>query len=62
MAVELWYAPSTRYPGGFKATFNTRDEALAQAAHDLAILRGPAPVRIEDGTSVESVRDALEAD
>ncbi len=59
MSVELWFAPSTRFPGGHKAIYNTREEALAQAAADIACERTPAPVRIEDGDKIESVQDAL---
>lgn len=56
--VSLWYAPSTRYPGGFRANYNSVEEALTQAQHDVEIERDPAPVRIEglDG-SVLATRD-----
>jgi hypothetical protein len=59
MSVDLWFAPTTRYPGGFKSTFSSRTEALAQAAADLASGREPAPVRLEDDGKIESVADAL---
>lgn len=64
MSVDLWFAPSTRYPGGFRSTFATADEALAQALADLGTNRQPAPVRIEDEhgailADASTFRDAL---
>lgn len=59
MSVELWFEPSTRFPGGHKAVYATRDEALAQAAHDIEVEHFPAPARIEYDGKVESIKDAL---
>lgn len=52
MSVELWFAPTYRNPGGHRSTFNTLDEALAQARSDIESGREPAPVRVEDGGRV----------
>lgn len=55
MTVQLWYQSSDVMPGGFYATYNTADEALAQAIADIHVGRVPGPDRIvaEDGSVVD---------
>lgn len=60
MPVELWYQGNAVMPGGFRATYATPDEALAQAIADVKAGREPGPDRIvsEDGGTVD--RKAIE--
>jgi hypothetical protein len=48
MTVKLWYKPSLRYTGGHAATYNTVEEAVAQAEADIGRNREPAPDRVVD--------------
>lgn len=64
MTVELWFAPTYRFEGGFRSTFASLEEAMAQAVADLQSNREPPPVRIqsEDGeilADAKSFKDAL---
>lgn len=48
MTVDLWYKPAIRFPGGFRSTFNSYEEAMSQAVADIESGRSPAPDRIVD--------------
>lgn len=63
MSVALWFAPSTRYPGGFRSNYNSLEEALAQAVSDIAVGREPGPVRIEaeDGSILADAKSFKDA-
>lgn len=58
--VDLWFRGNEANPGGFRSTFETADEAIAQAADDIRNQREPGPDRVVDGDSVVADRAALE--
>jgi hypothetical protein len=47
--VELWFDPvEPLYPGGWRSTYGSLDDALGEAVHLIQQGRSPAPNRIVD--------------
>lgn len=62
MSVSLWFQPNDLYPGGFRSTFATADEATAQAVADLHANRTPGPDRIVDDETGSVLTDRAALD